>query len=213
MSSAQTLATVRWNWSWCPIGCRMAWTACRASGRTKGTELLQVNELLQAHLASYCLNSWQSDFWCFTNSSQCPTWATARSHPTHRRTTPASPTSARTTQTSSTRSTEKSPVCRAQTGMLQRDHKLSGINWQRHYRHSSLTPGQMFPFFLTSSRLAEISQQLQTQPDPQVSQYSSGLIQYMNGTFCCWFVLWKKISKVTKFRVCSKENYFVPKGR
>lgn len=33
----QMLVTVLWNWAWCPIGCRAAWTPCRASGRTRGT--------------------------------------------------------------------------------------------------------------------------------------------------------------------------------
>lgn len=36
------LVTALWNSAWCPIGCRAAWTPCRASGRTRGTGLLKV---------------------------------------------------------------------------------------------------------------------------------------------------------------------------
>lgn len=38
----QMWATVRWSWAWCPTGCRTVWTRSRTSGRTRGTELLQV---------------------------------------------------------------------------------------------------------------------------------------------------------------------------
>lgn len=50
------LGTVRWNWWWCPIGCKTAWTACRASRRTKGTGWPQVSELLRV----YCLSGGQN---------------------------------------------------------------------------------------------------------------------------------------------------------
>lgn len=36
------LVTALWNSAWCPIGCRAAWTPCRASGRIRGTGLLKV---------------------------------------------------------------------------------------------------------------------------------------------------------------------------
>lgn len=46
--------TVLWNWAWCPLGCRAAWTPCRASGRTRGTGLLKVQhccEFMLLHVA------------------------------------------------------------------------------------------------------------------------------------------------------------------
>lgn len=72
---------------------------------------------------------------------QCPTWTTDLLPPTRPHTTQVLPTSVKTILTSSTPSTERSPVCRAQTGMWPLTH--SGIGSERHLKHSSVITFQM----------------------------------------------------------------------